>query len=316
MLCGTVYRVHANDVAAACFDDLWQLCTAAGDKASLAIAMAGLVMDHAYQGRIREASRLASEAMALIESIGDPILTVGLSYPAIYAKFECGEWPHVLQWSQRVIDLADGDPFKGNFIFGSPLALALTSRAMARYYLGRPGWREDLRHGLDMARSADPLTYAAVGALGYCSGIPNGALVADDRAVREIEDALRIAQRSGNDMALAFARMSLGVTLVHRQTAAERDRGRTLLAEVSDVFRRHAHNQGIDRSSTCTRRGKGLGLEISTRRYRSCAPLSTICSARDKCWRGARQRRVFWWRHCSIAGPTATWPKPRLRLNG
>ena len=62
------------------------MCTAAGDKASLAIAMAGLVMDHAYQGRMREASRLASEAMALIESIGDPTLTVGLSFAAIYAK--------------------------------------------------------------------------------------------------------------------------------------------------------------------------------------------------------------------------------------
>jgi class 3 adenylate cyclase len=244
MLCGTVYRVHANDDTAGRFGELQQLCTAVGDKASLAIAMAGLVMDHAYQGRMREASRLASEGMALIESLGDPTLTVGLSYPAIYTKFECGEWPHVLRWSQRVIDLADGDPFKGNFIFGSPLALALTSRAMARYYLGRPGWREDLRHGLTMARSADPVTYAAVVALGYCSGIPNGVLAADDRAVSEIEDALRIAQRSGNDYALAFARMSLGITLVHRQTAAERDRGRTLLAEVSDVFARQAHNLG------------------------------------------------------------------------
>jgi hypothetical protein len=115
---------------------------------------------------------------------------------------------------------------------------------MARYCLGRPGWREDLRHRVDMARSADPLTYAAVVALGYFSGIPNGALAADDRAVREIEDALRIAERSGNDMALAFARTALGVALVHRQTAAERDRGQTLLAEVSDVFARHAHNLG------------------------------------------------------------------------
>ena len=64
------------------FDELRQLCTAAGDKASLAIGMAGLVMDHAYQDRIREASQLASEAWALIESIGDPTLTVGLSVPA------------------------------------------------------------------------------------------------------------------------------------------------------------------------------------------------------------------------------------------
>ncbi len=69
-------------VAGARFDELRELCTAAGDKASLAIAMAGLVIDHAYQGRVREASQLASEAMALIESIGDPTLTVGLSVRA------------------------------------------------------------------------------------------------------------------------------------------------------------------------------------------------------------------------------------------
>ena len=45
-------------------------------------------------------------------------------------------------------------------------------------------------------------------------------------------------------MALAFAQVALGVALVHRQTAAERDRGQQLLAEVSDVFARHAHNLG------------------------------------------------------------------------
>ena len=57
-----------------------ELCTAAGDKASLAIGMAGLVMRSRVQARMREASQLASEAMALIESIGDPTLTVGLSF--------------------------------------------------------------------------------------------------------------------------------------------------------------------------------------------------------------------------------------------
>jgi class 3 adenylate cyclase len=243
MLCGTAYRVHTN-VAGGRFDELRQLCTAAGDKASLAIAMAGLVMDHAYQGRIREASRLASEATALIESVGDPTLTVGLSFPAIYAKIQSAEYSDALRWSQRVIDLADGDPSRGNFIFGSPLALALTSRATARYCLGRPDWRDDLRHGLAMARSADPLTYAAVVAWGYFPGITNGVLSPDDSVVREIQDALRIAERSGNDMALAFARLVLGIALLHRPTAAEHDRGQTLLAEVSDVFLRKGHNLG------------------------------------------------------------------------
>src|ERR1700722_7471398 len=116
MLCGIAWRVHEH-VAGARFDELRELCAAAGDKASLAIGMAGLVMDHAFQDRVREASRLAWEAMAVIESIGDPTLTVGLSFAAIYAKCESGEWPDVLRWSQRVIDLAGGDPSKGNFIF-------------------------------------------------------------------------------------------------------------------------------------------------------------------------------------------------------
>jgi hypothetical protein len=62
--------------------------------------------------------------------------------------------------------------------------------------------------------------------------------------VRETEDALRIAERSGDDLALAFTQMALGVALVNRQTAAERDRGQKLLAEVSDVFLRQGHNLG------------------------------------------------------------------------
>jgi hypothetical protein len=157
MLCGTAWRVHEH-AAGDRFEELRQLCTAAGDKASLAIGMAGLVIDHAYHDRIREASQLASEAWALVESVGDATLTVGLSVPLIYAKAESAELLDVLRWSQRVIDLADGDPSKGNFIFGSPLALAFTSRAIALYSLGRPGWRDDLRHGLAMALNADPMS--------------------------------------------------------------------------------------------------------------------------------------------------------------
>ena len=88
------------NVAGDRFEELRQLCAAAGDKASLAIAMAGLVMDHAYQDRMREASQLASEAWTLAESIGDPTLTVGLFMPLIHAKGESGEWGDVLRWSQ------------------------------------------------------------------------------------------------------------------------------------------------------------------------------------------------------------------------
>ncbi|HZC93056.1 MAG TPA: hypothetical protein VE400_20820 [Mycobacterium sp.] len=243
MLCGIAWRVHAH-VAGGRFEELRQLCTVGGDKASLAIGMAGLVMEHAFQARMREASQLASEAMALLESLGDPILTVGLSFPAIYAKGESGEFCDALRWSQRVIDLADGDPSIGNFIFGSPLALAFAQRAIARYWLGRLGWRDDLHRALAMARSADPMSYAMVVGFVYFSGIPLGVLAGDDRAVGESQDALRIADRSGDDFAVAMAQVTLGLALVHGPTDAERDRGQKLLAEVSDVFLRQRYLLG------------------------------------------------------------------------
>jgi AAA ATPase domain/Putative zinc-finger len=237
MLCGIAWRVHEH-AAGARFEELRELCAVAGDKASLAIAMSGLVMDHLHQARLREASQLASEAMALVESLGDPSLTVGASLAPIYARGECAEWSDPLRWSEMVIDLADGDPSKGNFMIGSPLALAFTTRATARYYLGRPGWRDDLRHGLAMARSTDPMSYATVVAYAYTAGIPPGVLAPDDHALREIEDALRIAEQSGDDVAFALARMTLGIALVHRRTNTERDRGRQVLAEVREVFLR------------------------------------------------------------------------------
>ncbi len=209
MLCGIAYRVQMN-VAGDRFEELRGLCAAAGDKASLAIAMTGLVMDHAFQDRMREASQLASEAMELIESIGDPTLTVGLSFAVIYAKCETDDWPDVLLWSQRVIDLADGNSSMGDLLIGSPLAVAIAQRGIARCHLGRPGWRDDLQHGVAMARSADPMSYATVVTHAYLLAMPCGVLSADDRAVSEIEQALRIAERSGDDLAVALARADTG----------------------------------------------------------------------------------------------------------
>jgi hypothetical protein len=266
MLCGIAWRVNEHATGAR-FEELRELCAAAGDKPSLAIAMAGQVMDHLHQARLHEASQLASEAMALIESLEDPNLTVGLSLASIYARAKCAEWPDALRWSQMVIDLADGDPSKGNFIIGSPLALAFTTRATASYCLGLPGWRDDLRHGLAMARSTDPMSYATVVTYSYSAAIPPGMLRPDDRAMGEIEDALRIAEQSGDDVAVAISRMTLGIALVHRRTNAERDRGRQVLAEVSEVF---------------VRRGFFLA-EL---------PIVEVCLAREKAQRGDRDGAI------------------------
>jgi hypothetical protein len=67
-------------------------------------------------------------------------------------------------------------------------------------------------------------------------------LAADDRVVGESEAALRIAERSGDDYAVALAWMTLGLALVHRHTAAERGRGQKLLTEAGDAFLRGGHN--------------------------------------------------------------------------
>ena len=96
-----------------------------------------------------------------------------------------------------------------------------------------------------MARSADPVSYATIVSWVYVAGIPLGVLAADDQAVREIEDALQVAERSSDDIALSNARMTLGCCA---WCTAFRLRSMTadskLLAEVSEVFRRPGYNLG------------------------------------------------------------------------
>ncbi len=244
MLFAIAWRVHEH-IPDALFDELRELCSTAGDKASLAIAMTGRGHDLFYQGRIAEAARQASETWALIESLDNPALTVGLSPSLVRAKTGSAEWSEVLRWSQRAIDAAGGDPSQGNFILGCPLALHFTTRGMARYWLGLAGWRDDQRHGLGLARRSDPMSYSGATAYVYFPGILNGVLRPDDSAMGDIDDALRGAERSGDDLALNFAWMSLGTALIHRHTTAEHDRGRELLAEISEVYERRGQSRNL-----------------------------------------------------------------------
>ena len=234
LLCGNAFRVHV-DMSAGLVEELRELCAAAGDKPSLAIGMVGLGQEHMRHGRVREASRLASETMALVESIGDATLTVALSLAAIATKSETGEVTDMLRLSQTVIDLADGDPTKGNIVFGSPLAMALATRGTARWALGRAGWRDDYDRALAMARSADPMSHAFVITFTYGFAIPAGVLLADDAALCDIEEALEITERSSEDFALGLARWALGIALVHRESPAERERGLAVLGQVRDM---------------------------------------------------------------------------------
>jgi class 3 adenylate cyclase len=233
LLCGSEWRRFHDDISAR-FNELRELCAQAGDKASLAVGMAGLVIEHISQARVAEASRLASECMALVESIGDPVLIVDLSFAACVAKIQAAEWEDALRWSQRVIELADHHPANANFLVGSPVAAALVFRGVARWRLGRGGWREDLDRAVSVARTTDPVSQAVVIGYKYAAMAP-GVLPADDAALAEIGEALQVAERSSEDIALVLVRLALGTTLVQQDSADRRRRGFEVLADLRDV---------------------------------------------------------------------------------
>jgi class 3 adenylate cyclase len=106
------------------FQELKGLCAAAGDKPSSAMAMSGLVAELIMKGELAEASRLSTEIMVLLESIGDPALTVGMSAALMAVKVLVGDSEQVLRWSDLVIDLAEGDSAMGGYLLSSPLATA------------------------------------------------------------------------------------------------------------------------------------------------------------------------------------------------
>jgi class 3 adenylate cyclase len=238
MLCATVGFDPEVQEDRGSFAELRELCSAAGDKVSLAIGMTGLATELCYAGRSREGSRVASEQMALLESIGDPTLTVGLAFVAFANWFDAGDYGELLRWSQTVIDLAAGDPAKGaGFGIGSPLAAALAWRGVARWWLGRPGWRQDHHDAVAMARNSDPTILAGVVAWTYGLEIQYGVLRADDSALRASEESMQTAEGVSNDVALSLAKYTLGVALLNRDAAADRHRGLDLMVQARDMWR-------------------------------------------------------------------------------
>jgi adenylate cyclase len=236
ILCATDWRVHADDSDVR-FGELRELCARAGDKTSLAMGMMGPLAGHYQRGEVPEASRLASELMALLDSIGDPALTAQAGFGAMAAKAQAAAMDEVLQWAQATIDWADGHPAKGNLIVGSPLAVALALRGLARSWYGRPGWREDFDDAIAFAeQSADPLTLGVTLSWTYGMGIWDGVLRSDEAVVRAIESALQTAEASGDDYAVAMVKFLLGCVLLLRGAAGDRPPGLDLLAQLRDMW--------------------------------------------------------------------------------
>ena len=112
LLCATGFRISGSGFSSG-FDELRDLCLAADDHRSLAVAMSGPIMEQSFDARRRESSALADEQVRLLETIDDPDLTLALISVPISVKHETAEVCEVLRLAQRAIDLAGGDATKG-----------------------------------------------------------------------------------------------------------------------------------------------------------------------------------------------------------
>ena len=159
---------------------------------------------------------MASEFATLVESIGEPAMTVGLFYAAAQAKWEAGEATESLRLAQRVVDLADGDATMGDFVIGSPLAWAHHAEGSGRNVPGTAGMARTT------SRKALPwpgrLTRPPGHSCSCTSTRPpsqNGAVLPDARDVAETAESLEVAQRSGNNTAVAYAMLNRAIILIH-----------------------------------------------------------------------------------------------------
>ncbi|OBH59117.1 adenylate/guanylate cyclase domain-containing protein [Mycobacterium sp. E2479] len=220
LLCASAW-LTGGTMADTGFEELRDLATAAGDKVSLAMAMAGWLPALIVHARFDEAGRLASELEDLLDSIGDPTLILGLLYAAMPAKMQRAELTETIRIAQRTIELADGDATKGNLIIGSPLTGAIMLRGCTRCLLGDPDWKTDVDQALQMVRAFEPSLRAIMLLFKY-NLIPLGVWLPDAASVRETTEMLEIAERSGDDLTLACAQYVHGVALVvHDPTRRE-----------------------------------------------------------------------------------------------
>ncbi len=247
LLCINTVRV-AGSIADTGFDELRDLCSAAGDTVSLAIGMAGLMTALVFHNRYRESARVASDCSRLLESIADPASTMAILGTASNAMWNAGQAAEGLRLAQRVIDLAEGDPTKGSLgPLRSPLAAAIMQRGNCRYCLGLPGWREDLDQAIAMARSVDP-TYLHVPVVSkYRFAVHAGALLPDAAADRDTAEAMAMAEHSGDDFVVDGARVSRGLVLIN-QGGSQRAAGFALLAQFREANLRHGYAENVVRT--------------------------------------------------------------------
>ena len=146
----------------------------------------------------------------------------------------------------------------GDFIIGSPLAWALAVKGAAGMFLGRPGWRKDLEEGIALAKAVDTAAKPFVQLYKYQAAVQNGAALISAQDTAHTAAALEIAQRSGNNVALAYALLNRSIALLHNRFWSLPD---------SNVLPRHGRCSKTNSSHMSLRRMPDI--EIARRAGRS-----------------------------------------------
>ena len=240
-LCVSAWRVGGS-VDDTGFEELHELATAAGDKASLATGITGQVFALAVYGRYQEACRLVPELLNLGDSVGNPTLTAALLMAAMTARFGTGELTEVMRLSERIVADTEGDPHQGNVLIDSPLTVALMMRAAASMCKGTPAWKDDVNHAVPRCAEFEPGVRAALMLYVYGIGVANRLLRPDAEMLRESAEALRAAEERGDEFALALARFLRGLILVEGE-GPQRAEGFELLGQSRETALRDRVNQ-------------------------------------------------------------------------
>lgn len=236
MLCASAWMVGGS-LADTGFDELRRLADAHGDKVSLAMAMAGRLSSLIVHARFNDASVLASELVALLDSINDPLLTLSLLYSAIAAKYQVGEFAEVLRLADRMIAIADGDPRKGDLVISSPLAAALVVSSCVRCGYGDSGWKGVMGDAHEMLRDVEAAIVPRLRSMSMVFDrsltVMNRILQPDQADLLETAELLHLAERFGDEFTLAGARYAHGLNLT--QTSGAADEGLALLAAAREA---------------------------------------------------------------------------------
>ena len=178
--------------------------------------------------RCLEASRLASEYMALVESIGRPMLT----RRSVVRGNRC-QAPNRRDRGRLAVGANRHRPrrrrirSKAAFIFGSPLATALAWRGVARFQQGVPGWRDDFDEAMAIAEQSDACR-SRRSSLTSTRAYREGYSLADEPSLREIESVLQAAPSDpATTWQWCMLRLTFGIALIHN--GEDRRRGYDIL---------------------------------------------------------------------------------------